>query len=276
MDAPSPYGPDHSLLHAVFVLLGGLGLVAVGAYLLSGLDPSHLQSPRAELSDAQSARSVPGAQQRRVPTGRSGGGQLLRAPAPVGGGVPSWAGSGDGALSPRARAPQGSDEIDPDFGAADLGAPSAPAGTAPGGGTATADAGGPTGGAPQAGSTPSAPDLGGGSSGSATAGSEKKAWRSEAQALASRSRALSGALGRIDRQRSREASRSGSKTAEGESEEATTASGTGPSTTSSPPGTPEEPPQVPLGGTEWLAAAGAAYALNRLRKEDSGEADDEE
>jgi hypothetical protein len=25
---------------------------------------------------------------------------------------------------------------------------------------------------------------------------------------------------------------------------------------------------VPLGGVEWLAAAGAAYALNRLREED--------
>jgi hypothetical protein len=39
----------------------------------------------------------------------------------------------------------------------------------------------------------------------------------------------------------------------------------------------ENPPaQAPLGGAEWLAAAGAAYALNRLRKEGSEEADDEE
>ncbi|PSQ89442.1 MAG: hypothetical protein BRD30_05670 [Bacteroidetes bacterium QH_2_63_10] len=33
------------------------------------------------------------------------------------------------------------------------------------------------------------------------------------------------------------------------------------------------PPEVPLGGAEWLAAVGAAYALNRLRRDGS---DDEE
>lgn len=30
--------------------------------------------------------------------------------------------------------------------------------------------------------------------------------------------------------------------------------------------TPDTPTQAPVGGAEWLAAAGAAYALNRLRK----------
>jgi hypothetical protein len=35
------------------------------------------------------------------------------------------------------------------------------------------------------------------------------------------------------------------------------------------------PPEVPLGGTEWLAAAGAAYALNRLRKENGDDPEDE-
>ncbi|PSQ89987.1 MAG: hypothetical protein BRD30_05210 [Bacteroidetes bacterium QH_2_63_10] len=43
---------------------------------------------------------------------------------------------------------------------------------------------------------------------------------------------------------------------------------------SSGPGMPDGdggPNQVPLGGAEWLAAAGAAYALNRLRKEGNGE-----
>lgn len=45
--------------------------------------------------------------------------------------------------------------------------------------------------------------------------------------------------------------------------------------TSSPaPGTPTQPNQVPLGGAEYLAAAGAAYALNRLRK--NGDDEDEE
>jgi hypothetical protein len=282
MNASSPYGPDHSLLHAVFVLLGGLGLVAVGAYLVSALDVSSSQLGRAGLSDVQAPRSE-GAQ-RSALSGRRGG-QRLQAPAPVGGSVPSWAGSGDGAAAQMARAPQGRYEVDPDFGAADLGAPglggsglgapSAPAGAPLSGGRAVADAGTP-GDAPQAGSAPLTPDLGGGSSGgrsfggSATGGDAPQ-WRSGAQALASRSRALSGALGRIDRQGSREASRSRSETAEGDpSGEATTASGTGHSSASDP-GTPEEPPQVPLGGAEWLAAAGAAYALNRLREEDGDE-----
>jgi hypothetical protein len=44
----------------------------------------------------------------------------------------------------------------------------------------------------------------------------------------------------------------------------------------SDPGTPQNPNQVPLGGTEWLAAAGAAYALNRLRKSESTDEPDEE
>ena len=45
--------------------------------------------------------------------------------------------------------------------------------------------------------------------------------------------------------------------------------------TNNDPGTPSDPNQVPLGGAEWLAAAGAAYALNRLRKETGDDAEDE-
>ena len=44
------------------------------------------------------------------------------------------------------------------------------------------------------------------------------------------------------------------------------------------PDLPDEddgPNQVPLGGAEWLAAAGAAYALKRLRKDGGGEDDGE-
>ena len=42
------------------------------------------------------------------------------------------------------------------------------------------------------------------------------------------------------------------------------------------PGTPGDPTQdVPLGGAEWLAAAGAAYALNRLRRSQGAEDEDE-
>ena len=108
------------------MLLGGLGLVAGSAYLMSALDVPSSQLGQAGLSDVQAPpRSVQGAQ-RWAPSGRRGG-QRMQAPAPVGGGVPSWAGSGDGA--------------------------------APSGGTAIADAGTP-GDAPRAGSAPPTPDLG--------------------------------------------------------------------------------------------------------------------
>ena len=46
--------------------------------------------------------------------------------------------------------------------------------------------------------------------------------------------------------------------------------------TNSGPNTPSDPNQTPLGGAEWLAAAGAAYALNRLRKREGDGPDDEE
>jgi len=50
----------------------------------------------------------------------------------------------------------------------------------------------------------------------------------------------------------------------------------GQATTNDAPGTPGDPDQVPLGGAEWLAAAGAAYALNRLRKGESEDAEDKD
>jgi len=51
--------------------------------------------------------------------------------------------------------------------------------------------------------------------------------------------------------------------------------GTAQTNDGSAPGTPSEGEQVPLGGAEWLAAAGAAYALNRLRKEGDDEDEDD-
>jgi len=47
-------------------------------------------------------------------------------------------------------------------------------------------------------------------------------------------------------------------------------------TNSDAPGMPSPAEQVPLGGAEWLAAAGAAYALNRLRKQNGADDEDEE
>lgn len=54
------------------------------------------------------------------------------------------------------------------------------------------------------------------------------------------------------------------------------ASGGQAQTNSDAPSMPATPSQVPLGGAEWLAAAGAAYALNRLRKKNGEDDEDEE
>ncbi|MFB6273212.1 MAG: hypothetical protein ABEL51_10000 [Salinibacter sp.] len=163
--------------------------------------------------------------------------------------------------------------VDPDLGHADLGAPSAPSGGGPGGGGAIADAGragesGPTGMASATSS--SAPGLSGRSFSGSTTGRESPDWRSEAQALASRTRALSRELRRLDRSRGPASSNAASEQDRTDGTAATASTGSGPSA-SSGPGTPDSPPQVPLGGTEWLAAAGTAYALNRLRKDDTEE-----
>lgn len=40
------------------------------------------------------------------------------------------------------------------------------------------------------------------------------------------------------------------------------------------PTMPNNPPQAPIGGAEWLAAAGAAYALNRLQKSEATDEQD--
>jgi hypothetical protein len=76
----------------------------------------------------------------------------------------------------------------------------------------------------------------------------------------------------MERQRSATSGQAGESSRELSS--AKTSSGQSSSGATSNPGTPSDPSQVPLGGAEWLAAAGAAYALNRLRKEE-GEEDEE-
>jgi hypothetical protein len=273
----SPYGPDHSLLHAVLILLGGLGVIAAGVYLLTTIDEPFSEQSQVQVAEAPTQASprspVPSGATARRGVSTPGGGP------PVGGGVPAWArSSGPSAPSgPFAPAPQGSYDIDPDFSQGQLGAPSPPSGGGPGGGT-IADVGSP-GESGSTGRTPatssSAPDMSGRSFGGSVAGRGSPQWRSEAQALASRSRALSNTLGRIDRQGSREASRSRSEEAKNDpSGEATTSSGPGASS-SSTPGMPDDPDQVPLGGAEWLAAAGAAYALNRLREKEGDESEDD-
>jgi hypothetical protein len=94
-----------------------------------------------------------------------------------------------------------------------------------------------------------------------TGGGTDVGWRAEARRLANRSRALSRQLGQMAQDRNSEtAKKDASSRAEGNASTA----GARTNDREVPP-----PPGVPLGGAEWLAAAGAAYALNRLRRDGS-------
>lgn len=269
----SPYGPDRSLLHAVLILVGGLGTIAAGFYLLTTIDKALSDESQVRRAEAPTQAS-PRSPAPRGPTAGRGvlgpeGGSAL-----VGGGVPAWAGTGrqSAPSGQLAQVPQGGYGINPDLDHAQLGSPSAPARGGSGDGAAVADAStldgdGSTGNASK--TAFSAPDLSGESFEGAATGGDAPGWRSEARTLASRSRALSSELGRIDEERSREVSSSRSENeGSGPLEDASTATGIGPLANSGPT-TPDDPNQVPIGGTEWLAAAGAAYAINRLRKRDA-------
>lgn len=265
MSLPSPYSPDRSLLLAIGVLTGAVLLGAGGVYVISSLS---VGSGGNGGSVARAGRSAP------VPSGyflkgsRSRGGS-----SPIaGGGVPAWAGSeGPAASTGRSvsESPQSSYDINPDFGHARLDGPSSSSENGGGGGVAIADAG-----RSNAVPGPSTSDLSERSFREVKTGRETQQWRSEAQALASRSRALSNALGRLDGAGSRTTDNSHAKEESRSPGEATTASGAR-HNTNSDPGTPGDPDQVPLGGTEWLAAAGAAYALNRLHKGGGEESEDD-
>jgi hypothetical protein len=177
---------------------------------------------------------------------------------------------------PFAPVPQGRYAVNPDFGHAEL---VSPPGGGTSGGTAIADANSPgsrdglTGGALGAGPASSTPNPSGTSSGRVAAQGDAPEWRSEARTLASQSRALSREVARLNREEAA-AGNAQRERAEQPSGEASTASGRGGAETNNP-GTPDNPDQVPLGGAEWLAAAGAAYALNRLREEDGDEEESE-
>jgi len=176
--------------------------------------------------------------------------------------VPAWARSTPNGSAPGAGPALGtateSYRVEPDFGHAELGEPSASSR----GGTARANANEP-------GSVSLTPSRGDESSGNAEAGKRRATWRSEARAFARRTRALSRELGRRERTNDPASSESASQEDRAPAE-ASTASGTG-SQSNAGPDTPNDPNQVPLGGTGWLAVAGGAYALNRLREENVDE-----
>lgn len=268
MTPPCPYGPDRSLQIAIALLVGG-GLFATAALYLLVTSAETFTGPyQARLTEAQmqqQARSAarrsprrfaPGARRNR-PSRRFGNTPFATS-AP--GRVPAWAGSGP---SPPPRIPaQGLYDLRPDMSYAELGPP--PNGQEPGlagAGVSRGDGASPTGGLPEAGGDPLTADLGSGAS------SKSTSWRSDVSRLGDQARALGGALAHLDRS----GRSAGGDPGTGTSGDATAASAkNGRRTTSAPPDPPgsDEPPQVPVdGGLGWLAAAGAAYAANRLRKQ---------
>lgn len=280
MSPPSPYSPDRSLSIAAAVLVGSGLLVAAAVYLLmtsadtlTGRYQGKLAEDRAQerawsgtdrpRRSAASTRSAPSAQS---------------APAPNR--VPAWAGSGTPVLPPRSPTPETYDvrsdqreegsrrpsRIRPDMGHADLGSPSsAPSAGWTGAGAPLAETDGPADGSPgpSAGHAPLTADLGDSPSGASPD------WRSEASTLGRRARALSGALARLDRENrsANQNSRAAGESSSASGDASTAATDRGSRTASDPPDPPPPPPEVPVdGGLGWLAAAGAAYAANRLRR----------
>lgn len=276
MSAPSPYQPDRSLLLATLILLGGSLLGAAGLYLLTGVPgatggqnhtsltvQSGTPSPPSTASpSASSARAFESSRRTPVPS------PLFSVPSPRTGSdkvAPSFSPSGK------------TYALRPDMSHAEFGSPSG--GSDPGrsnSGTARAGTGSPSDRGPDAGSAPQGIDLGTrSSSASSGAGAE---WRSEASELGRQARALSGALAHLDRsgRSADEPPRSDGSSSAPDGDASTAATDRGSRAASDPPDPPPPPPQVPVdGGLGWLAAAGAAYAANRLRKkaDEEGHAD---
>ena len=120
---------------------------------------------------------------------------------------------------------------------------------------------------PNAGSAPTVVHLGARSSSASSGGGPE--WRSEASELGRQARALSGALAHLDRSgRSKNANpRSDGTNSPTDGDASTAGANRGSRAAANTPDPPPPPPEVPVdGGLGWLAAAGAAYAANRLRK----------
>ncbi len=276
MSSRSPYGPDLSLLIAAVVLIGGCLLAAATVYLLSTSAGTVTDWHRTRLAEAQAqkeARSTAHRSARRpAPTARSRrSSRGARSSSPPFGRVPTWTGSELPAPPPEAPSPETYD-LRPDMSHADLGMPSdAPNSGLIGSGASRREPEPPTSGGPSAGNTPLTVDLG------TESPSEQTGWQSDASTLGRRARALSGALAHLDRanKSANETSRAGRNPASGNA--STASANRGPHATTDPPLPPDDPPQVPVdGGLGWLAAAGAAYAANRLRKsQDANESGDE-
>ena len=273
MPCPSPYSPDRSLSMAIAILTGGGLLVAAVAYLLSTSTGRLADWHRTRLAEtrAQSHAKATGRRPARRPTPTSASGRFgaQTTVPPYGiGRLPVWTGSRASVLGESGSPARSTYDIQPDMGYADLGAPSV--GSGRGVADFKTDGSGVINsmdGAPAAGSAPWTADLG------TTSSNGETGWRSEASTLGRRARALSGAL--AQRNHSGRSTDGGTRAEGKTSGDASTPSNK--SSSGNTPGPPPGPDQVPVdGGLGWLAAAGAAYAANRLReKKSSAESDDE-
>ena len=272
----SQYRPDRSLVHAVALLLSGCGVVAGGIYVLFLVEPPLVRWHQARVTEIraeQRARSATRASRRTQPPPRRAVTKRLpqagSAPVLAGSGVPVWAGS-DGRPAPSTRsAPVADYGVEPDFGYARIDGPSPAADASGRSGAAMAGSRGlPAGASGTGGASPSV-DLGG----TALAAESGGGWQSEVSTLNSRLRALDRAIAGLNRSNS---TAGGTANTQPSSTESIASATRGSRNSSSGPGVPDKPDQVPLGGAEWLAAAGAAYALNRLRKQNGADDKDKE
>ena len=271
MPLPSAYGPDRSLLLAIAILLGGGLFAGAVLYLLNSTAGTVAEWHRARLAEANAQERARVETMRPAepplssgrPLGRQPG---LRLPPPPA--VPLW--NAQGASDPPPAQPP---EFRPDLRYGAL-SPSYESSAAPNGTALSGPSEGPRSVDGETSSLADAPsltaDLGTGPSGG------HGSWRSEVDELGRQARALSGEIARLNRARS--AGRSEPPSQSGGPSGSSTTAGSSPSPSSgTPPSTPGPPSQVPVdGGLGWLAAAGAAYAANRLRKEHKERGSDDE
>jgi len=270
MSGPSPYGPDRSLSIAIAVLIGGGFIVGATVYLLFTSAGSLADWHRTRLAEVQFKTEAPAearrSARRRASTPPPRERPRRARPTPqTFGRLPALPKSNTPVAPPPSPTPELYD-LNPDLSHANLGP------------------------APNANSKPADRHLADNGSASVPSGTadmdraplsstlnsrgprKSTSWQSEASTIRRQVRALSSTLDHLGRT---------NKSAQQPSAEHTSASSSAPSGSSpnprqrssgSPPAPPDSPPQVPVdGGLGWLAAAGAAYAANRLRKRGDAE-----
>lgn len=273
MNTVSPYGPDRSLLLAIVVLLGGCLIGAGASYLVTTVagDVSSWQQDRVagtlekQRLRASAHRSLRRSRSPAAPFAQNRPPRRTSFSPLAGGRVPAWVRSeaslpvlrskGGRNLRTKTHPPaRATYDLRADLSHAEIGAssPSSPDARSTAGAT---DAGAE---GLIAGEAPLVADLGGVSTTDGSAGGGSK-WRSELSRLNGRLRALNGAIAGLNQGKRGQAQGA-------ESNQRTAARASARTESASGPDVPTDPDQVPVdGGLGWLAAAGAAYAVNRLR-----------